>query len=645
MLSPSYPSSPCARASGGRAWLLLLAIVVACGGAPKRTNPLEKPEVTVHHVTVRPTPGKALTIDKSELISGLGTERERKEGEGFERYVMSLDRQRLLAYYVSRGYFRAQIHPDAARTGNSVDVVFEIDEGKRSKLAGVEITGLPANDPRVSYEKIRALIPMANGAPFNYDVYDLAKPALKAALERAGYARVVVDTSVIADQVADEATIRIEYTPGSLCTFGAVTIKGVEGDLASATRARLSIHEGEHYSTLAIADSSVALYDMDRYANVRVEPDLKGTATVIPVTVTVTLSSEHSLKLGGGVAITTLQDDVHLRAIYAVSGWPTALTTTSIEIKPEYVRLIDNGTFEPRVDIVADINRLDLFRPRLIGQIEAAYEYRTVEAFTSYGPRVRLGMKTPLYKRYLQYSMGWQLQELGFTEIDSSIGPALQHQIGIDGIEVVGSFEQHIIADLRDSPVEPRFGVYAEARVQEGGPFAGGTLQYTRIVGDLRTYFPLGPVVIATRGRIGAIYGDVPVTERFFGGGANSERGFPERQLSPFAIHTNSDGSTYDVVYGGAGQIDVSSEMRVPIAKVYSFAFGMVFFVDGGDVTERPQELNPSNLHWDVGSGLRFATPIGPVRIDVGYRLNRTETGEPDAGSHWAYAISIGEAY
>ena len=184
-MSPQpYPYSPGARALSQWALPVLIAILAACGGAQKkRFNPLEKPEVTVHSVKVRAAPKKSLTINESELIDGLGTERERKENEGFERYVMSLDRQRLEAYYVARGYFRAQIHPDSVRTGNSVDIVFEIDEGKRSKLAGVEITGLPANDPNVSYEKIRALIPLANGAPFNYDVYDLAKPALKAALD------------------------------------------------------------------------------------------------------------------------------------------------------------------------------------------------------------------------------------------------------------------------------------------------------------------------------------------------------------------------------------------------------------------------------------------------------------------------------
>ena len=135
------------------------------------------------------------------------------------------------------------------------------------------------------------------------------------------------------------------------------------------------------------------------------------------------------------------------------------------------------------------------------------------------------------------------------------------------------------------------------------------------------------------------------MTERFFGGGANSERGFPERQLSPFAIHTNTDGSVYDVVYGGAGQLDLSTEARIPLTTVWSFPVGIVVFLDGGDTTERPQDLNIGNLHWDVGSGLRIATPIGPVRFDVGYRLNRIEAGEPNAGSHYAFALSIGEAF
>jgi outer membrane translocation and assembly module TamA len=68
-------------------------------------------------------------------------------------------------------------------------------------------------------------------------------------------------------------------------------------------------------------------------------------------------------------------------------------------------------------------------------------------------------------------------------------------------------------------------------------------------------------------------------------------------------------------------------------------------FLDGGDVTERPAELDVMNLQWAAGVGLRLVTVVGPVRADIGYRLNRTGPNDPQPGSTYAFHVSIGEAF
>jgi outer membrane translocation and assembly module TamA len=168
---------------------------------------------------------------------------------------------------------------------------------------------------------------------------------------------------------------------------------------------------------------------------------------------------------------------------------------------------------------------------------------------------------------------------------------------------------------------------------------------------DLRGYVPLlWGAVLAAHARYGAIFGDVPATERFFSGGTSSQRGFSERRLAPFVTGPDSTGATHTVPYGGAGLIDTSLEARVPITKVRTMPLGVAVFLDGGDVTETASAVDPTYLHWAIGAGLRLMTVVGPVRIDVGYRLNRTTVNrdgmpEPDAGSHFAYHLSIGEAF
>ena len=120
-----------------------------------------------------------------------------------------------------------------------------------------------------------------------------------------------------------------------------------------------------------------------------------------------------------------------------------------------------------------------------------------------------------------------------------------------------------------------------------------------------------------------------------------------ERQLSP-SITGNIPGTgTVTVPYGGTGLIDTSIEARVPITSIHKMPLGGAVFLDGGDVTNTVDQLDPTNLYWAIGAGLRLLTVIGPVRVDVGYRLNRVGDGpmDPAPGSHWAFHLTIGEAY
>jgi outer membrane protein assembly factor BamA len=216
--------------------------------------------------------------------------------------------------------------------------------------------------------------------------------------------------------------------------------------------------------------------------------------------------------------------------------------------------------------------------------------------------------------------------------------------LGIDHHELVGAFQQALIADLRDHPIEPRFGLYGEVRVSEGGPFAGGGYTYQQVVPELRGYAALGPVVLAARARYGAIFGEVPPSERFYAGGASSHRGFGERELSP-SVTGPVNGSTVTVPYGGAGMIESSFEARFPIMTIRSMPLGGLVFVDAGDVTQTPGELSLGRLIYAVGPGLRLSTPVGPVRVDVGYRLNRTGPMDPEPLSRYAFHLSLGEAF
>src|SRR5262249_43234538 len=154
---------------------------------------------------------------------------------------------------------------------------------------------------------------------------------------------------------------------------------------------------------------------------------------------------------------------------------------------------------------------------------------------------------------------------------------------------------------------------------------------------------PVGPVVLAARARYGTIYGDVPPTERFYAGGAQSQRGFAVRRLSP-SVTGIVDGDVRTVPFGGAALFDSSIEARFPMFAVRGLPVGGVVFLDGGDVTDLASELALERLNWAIGAGLRVKTQVGPVSFDVGYRLNRKGPLDPEPGSSYAFHLSLGEA-
>ena len=581
-------------------------------------------------------------IGKTTLITGLALHRTQKRGSAPDPYTISVDAERIKGEYLRKGFLDVDVRSRVERKGDETTVVYTVEEGVRATTK-VEILGLPENEPEL-VQKVRDTLPLAEGALFQYEKYDLAKDALRSVVEDAGYAHVKLESQVISDRANHTAIVQLFYLPGPKCTFGAVEIVGVSGPLREAVEDRLQFAPGQQYSAAAIANTQRALYGLGRFSTVRVQPDKAGDNPVVTMKVDVAESARHELKLGGGFGIDPASYEVRGRVGYTIIGWPFPLDIVSVDLRPAYAYLRNGGGYEPRIRAIAKLERQDLLWTYSKGLIEGGYNYLAVEAYTSYGPRARLGFETPVFTPRLKLRLGWGIELLQFRHIHPAIDDTLQMELGLDRPQRVGGYEQALVADLRDNPIEPRLGAYGELRVIEGTKYAGGNFQFIELVPEVRGYVPLGPVVIAARARHGRFIGKTPVTERFFSGGSVNQRGFSERKLAPYA-RADIDGKTQSVAYGGTVMVETGVEARIPITTIKHMPLGGVLFLDGADVTNTSAELNLANLHWAAGVGLRLTTIVGPVRFDFGYRLNRTGGMEPDPSSKFAFHVSLGEAF
>jgi outer membrane translocation and assembly module TamA len=177
--------------------------------------------------------------------------------------------------------------------------------------------------------------------------------------------------------------------------------------------------------------------------------------------------------------------------------------------------------------------------------------------------------------------------------------------------------------------------------LERAGGVLPGDFTYTELVGDMRVYRPLvGGVVLAARGRAGGISSGatavVPFFKRYFLGGSTSLRGWGRYDVSPL---TDSG-----LPIGGLSLVETSAELRLPVGESLS----LVGFVDAGNAWVSPGDIDLGDLRVSIGPGVRYATPVGPVRLDFGYQLTPIEglvvRGRPEQ-RQWRVHISIGQAF
>ena len=214
----------------------------------------------------------------------------------------------------------------------------------------------------------------------------------------------------------------------------------------------------------------------------------------------------------------------------------------------------------------------------------------------------------------------------------------------------LSTFSGTLIHDTRDKPLDAHRGIYSTLDLSITPTALGSSADFAKLFGQYAFYKPVGPVVFANSIRLGmakAFAGSfVPTSQLFFSGGGTSLRSFPidqagPQRLVPFCnvLQGQSGCVNVTVPVGGRQLFILNSELRFPLRLMK--ALGGVLFYDGGNVY-RAINFNDfvNNYTNTIGFGLRYATPIGPVRIDIGHNLN------PVPGiKSTQYYITVGQAF
>jgi len=207
-----------------------------------------------------------------------------------------------------------------------------------------------------------------------------------------------------------------------------------------------------------------------------------------------------------------------------------------------------------------------------------------------------------------------------------------------------------LIRDTRDKPLDAHQGIYQTIDIGITPEVLGSSATFAKLFSQFAYYKPVHSLVFANSIRVGfakAMAGSfVPTSQLFFSGGGTSLRGFPintagPQRLVPFCdVLTGTSGCVnVSVPVGGRQLFIFNSELRFPLGIMKNL--GGVVFYDGGNVYSAINFRNfIDNYTNTVGFGLRYATPVGPIRIDIGRNLN------PVPGiSATQYFITLGQAF
>jgi outer membrane protein insertion porin family len=230
----------------------------------------------------------------------------------------------------------------------------------------------------------------------------------------------------------------------------------------------------------------------------------------------------------------------------------------------------------------------------------------------------------------LKTAFGYEFSVVNTYDVDTDVVLSREDT----GTLVISGVRAGIIYDTRDDPFNPTRGIFSGVSVKLTSPVFLSETDFIKSNLYGNTYYQIvsGLVVaVSLRGGLAKGYSgtdELPIVERFFLGGGTTVRGYDQDTLGP----KGSDGSPT----GGNAFLMENLELRTSLWK----GLGLVTFVDGGNVWLKADEIKLVSLKFTTGLGLRYNTPVGPIRIDYGIKLRR-ERGEDFGALHF----SIGNVF
>ena len=512
-----------------------------------------------------------------------------------------------------------------------------IDEGEPVRITEVSFVGFEVI-PERHLTSVREGMPLKAGAPrVRADVTTTHELAINE-LRDHGYPYAKVDTEEKAESPKQVAVV-FTARPGTLAHFGEVEVAGNKSVSGEVVERLLAYEPGDLYRRSVVQDAQRQLYGMQLFQFVNVEL-LNPEEERSEVRTRVTVAEGKHQRVNFGVGYGTEEKarvDGEYRHVNFLGGARTAGVHARWSSLDRGVRLTFNQPylFTPLLSLGGDAQQWYTFTPA----------YRSVVIGGKATVAQRLGSRNSWSVSYTNEFTSSSISNEALDDLSLrnelialGLDPTTGKQEGT--LNAIGLDAQRSTAD---NVLNATRGYQIALHAEQAGRGLPGTFNYFALSVDGRHYLPVNRrLVIANRLQIGNIdasqglAANVPFSKKYFLGGATSVRGWGRYEISPL--------SGSGLPLGGNSMLAFSSEVRAALRG----SLGGVVFVDGGNVWADAWTITLGELRYAAGLGLRYRTPVGPIRLDAGYQLNRLEgllvDGKPES-RRWRLHFSIGQAF
>jgi outer membrane protein insertion porin family len=608
-------------------------------------------------------------VGEKDLVAQLAVKRSHIWTHGdLSQKVLTQTSDNIKALYADRGYEDAKVTPQTIEHEKKIDVIFNIEEGAQTIVENIQVSG----NEHVLTAQLTAPkgFQLKAAAPFSPRKLTDDRNRISATYLDRGYPN--ADVKATANKIGnDPHRVKVSYaiTEHQLVRIDDVVYLGQQHTRRSLIARTTHIPREAPMRRGQMLQAESQLYDLQIFDWASVGPEKPVTdQTNETALVKVHEAKRNEITYSFGFEVAHRGGNIPTGTV-GIPGGGATIGLNGYQIAPsqetfasplgsvQFTRINMRGLGESASASIL-LSQLDqkylttYSQPRFFGT-----QWKTLTSCS-----LERNSENPLFTAALG-DISFQVEKLLNRKTDSRIQlrydfnkTDLSHLIvpelvfPQDRNVYLSTVSATYLRDTRDKPLDAHKGSFTTVNFGVTPTAFGSSANFTKLFGQYAFYKPVHSVVLADSFRLGLASpfsgSFVPTSQLFFSGGGTTLRGFPideagPQRLVPFCNVLQGQSGCVDVTVpvGGKQLFIFNSEVRFPLGIMK--ALGGVVFYDGGNVYSAINFNNFVNNYTSTGGvGLRYATPIGPVRFDIGKLLNPVPGISP-----WQYYITIGQAF